>query len=70
MFISLWYSNAVKMWKNLLQYIYVNETFFKAKYSTSSFYIAACDKSAIENKPIFHIFPFSLILPKLSPLQG
>ena len=55
------------MWKNLLQFIDVNETYFKAKCSTSSFYIAACDKSTSENKPIF---PFPLTLPKLSPLQG
>ena len=59
MFISLWYSEAVKIWKKLLQFIYVNETFFKAKCSTSSFYIAACDNCTSENKPIFHIFQFS-----------
>ena len=35
--------------ENLLQFIYVNETFFKAKCSTSSFYIAACNKSTSEN---------------------
>ena len=38
------------MWKNLLQFIYVNETFFKAKCSTSSFYIAAYDNSTSENE--------------------
>ena len=56
--------------QKLLQFIYVNGTFFKAKRSTSSFYITACDKSTNENKPIFHVFPFSLTLPELSPLQG
>ena len=51
MFISLWYSKAVKRWKKSLHFIYVNETFFKAKCSTSSFYIAACNKSTSENNP-------------------
>ena len=37
--------------ENLLQFIYVNETFFKAKCSMFSFYIAACDKSSNENNP-------------------
>ena len=46
----------------------MNETFFKTKCSTS-FYIAACDKStwSSENNPFS---TFSLTLPKLSPLQG
>ena len=37
--------------KNLLQFIYVSKTFFKAKCSTPSFNIAACDKSTSENNP-------------------
>ena len=68
MFISLWYSKPVKMWKTLLQFNYVNETFFKAKCSTSSFYIAACDKSTSEKKKTFSTFshflwPFLNYLP-------
>ena len=37
--------------EKFVQFIYVNETFFKAKCSTSSFYIAAIDKSTNENNP-------------------
>ena len=36
--------------ENLLQFIYVNETYFKAKCS-SSFHIAVCDRSTSENNP-------------------
>ena len=47
MFNYLWGSKAVKLWKISLQFIYVNETPLKTKYSSSSFILLHAIKARV-----------------------